>query len=210
VAMDELKEKILTNALKHVPFDGWSEAVLRCAVKETGYDAAYAEILFPDGVVELVELFIARADRSMLAALSALPLAEMKVRERIRAALRLRLEQAEPVRAVIRRTLTFCALPHHAARATVSLWRTVDSIWYAAGDSATDYNYYTKRLLLSGVYSSTLLYWLDDESENMQATLEFLDRRIEDIMKIGNLRKLVEGVTRKLRHIPFVRLAFLR
>jgi ubiquinone biosynthesis protein COQ9 len=207
--MDERKEKIMTEVLRNVPFDGWTERVLKEAVKTCGYDVAYAEILFPGGVGEVVDMFVRSVDQRMLQVLEDLPLCDMKIRERIATAIKVRLEQNLPYRQAIRRAITFYAMPHNAARAAKSLWNTADSIWYAAGDTATDYNYYTKRLLLGGVYSTTLLFWLDDHSENFQDTYAFLDRRISDVLKIGDIRKAGEGIKKKLRTIPFIRLAFL-
>ena len=56
-------------------------------------------------------------------------------------------------------------------------------MWRLAGDTATDYNHYTKRLTLSAVYTSTLLAWLDDDSEGFADTAAFLDRRLDDVMR---------------------------
>jgi ubiquinone biosynthesis protein COQ9 len=87
-------------------------------------------------------------------------------------------------REAVRRALGLLALPHNAPVAATTLWRTVDAIWYAAGDTATDFNYYTKRGLLAGVYSATVLYWLEDRSEGLADTWTFLDRRIGDVMRV--------------------------
>ena len=131
----------------------------------------------------------------MLDGLAERDLAAMKVRARIAAAVRLRLELLEPHREAVRRGLAFFALPPNAAVGLKCLYRTVDAIWYAAGDRATDYNFYTKRLLLAGVYSSTLLFWLDDASEGREATWAFLERRIAEVLKVGGrLGKAVSGV----------------
>ena len=207
--MDQ-KHAILAKALEHIPFDGWTDSVLLRAVKSIGLEEGYAEILFPGGVADLLDLFTLDADAHMLEGLALLPLKEMKIRERIKTAIRLRLEYFTPNRAAVRRAITFSALPHHAGQAVSGLWRTADSIWHAAGDSSTDYNYYSKRLLLSGVYSSTLLYWLDDDSDHYTETYAFLDRRIADVMKIGDLRKMTGKLGEGLRKIPFIRLAFLQ
>jgi ubiquinone biosynthesis protein COQ9 len=81
----------------------------------------------------------------------------------------------------------------------------VSAIWYAAGDTATDFNYYTKRALLAGVYSATVLYWLDDKSEDFAKTWTFLDRRIADVMRVpqvlGALRERLGGILPRFR--PF-------
>jgi ubiquinone biosynthesis protein COQ9 len=105
----------------------------------------------------------------------------------------------------VRRALTLEALPQQGPRALKQLYRTVDAIWYAAGDTATDFNFYTKRMLLAGVYAATLLHWLDDKSEGFAATAAFLDRRISDVMKIqqakGKLGKLVERLPNPFRRL---------
>ena len=105
--------------------------------------------------------------------------------DRVATAVRVRLEALGPHREAVSRGLAFLALPHNAALGTRCLYRTVDAIWYAAGDTATDYNFYTKRLLLAGVYTSTLLFWLNDRSEGYAQTWAFLDRRIGEVMRIG-------------------------
>jgi ubiquinone biosynthesis protein COQ9 len=152
---------------------------------------------FPGGVVELLEFFIAEADRHMLDALARTDLSALKVRERIATAVRLRLEAETPHKEAVRKALAVLALPIHAGRALKCLYRTVDAIWYAAGDTATDFNFYTKRGLLAAVYGATMLYWLDDRSAGSVDTDAFLDRRIADVMAIPKLtRRLGEIVDR--------------
>ncbi len=191
----KLRGELLQASLAHVAFDGWSPAVLRAAAKDLGVDPALALNAYPGGPAELIEAFSAWADRRMLAEMEQLDLAAMKVRERVAAGVRLRLAQVEPHREAVRRALAFCALPPNAALGLKCLYRTVDAIWYAAGDRATDYNFYSKRLLLSGVYSSTLLFWLNDKSEGYGETWAFLERRIGEVLKVaGRLGKAAKAV----------------
>jgi ubiquinone biosynthesis protein COQ9 len=130
----------------------------------------------------------------MLETLEGLDLAAMKIREKVAAGVRARLEAVAAHREAVRSGLSFFALPQNAAAGLGCLYRTVDAIWYAAGDKATDYNFYTKRALLAGVYSSTLLFWLNDKSEDCSATWAFLDRRIGEVLKVaGRLGKGVSG-----------------
>jgi len=191
----KLRDELLQASLPHVAFDGWSPVVLRAAAKDIGIDPALALNAYPGGPAELIQAFNAWADRRMLAELDKLDLAAMKVRERIAAGVRLRLTQVEPHREAVRRALSFCALPQNAALGLKCLYRTVDAIWYAAGDRATDYNFYSKRLLLSGVYSSTLLFWLNDKSEGYSESWAFLERRIGEVLKVaGRLGKTAKAV----------------
>ncbi len=195
MTIEETREKLLAAALAHVPFDGWSERALRAGADDLGLDPALAANAFSGGPAELLAAFSAGIDRDMLAELEARDLKSLKHRERIATGVRTRLELLSPHREAVRRGLSFLAMPKHAALGAKCLYRSVDAIWHAAGDTSTDYNFYTKRLLLAGVYSTTLLFWLNDESEDFAATWVFLDRRIGEVVKIGGrLGRVVGGL----------------
>ncbi|HEY9538507.1 MAG TPA: COQ9 family protein [Kiloniellaceae bacterium] len=184
------RASLLDAALRHVPFDGWTWTALDAGARDLSLAPGEVLRLFPGGPQELIRAFSAAGDRRMLEALEGLDLGAMKVREKIAAGVRCRLEAVAAHREAVRSGLAFFALPQNAAAGLASLYRTVDAIWYAAGDRATDYNFYTKRALLAGVYSSTLLYWLNDRSEGFAATWAFLDRRIGEVLKVaGQLGK---------------------
>lgn len=187
------RRKILEAALSHAPFDGWTDAVLDKAIDEAGGGARAARRLFPRGVRDLVDFFAREADRRMSEALARRGVAALKIRERIALAVRARLEQAGRDREAVRRAVIFQASPRAGLDGARSLWRTADAMWRAAGDTATDYNWYTKRALLSSVYGSTLLYWLGDDSEGREATWAFLDRRIGDVMRIEKAKGRIAG-----------------
>jgi ubiquinone biosynthesis protein COQ9 len=188
----DVKRRLIAAALPHVVFDGWSAGLLVRAAEEAGVSSDDAVRAFPAGAIDAVAFWINEADRQMLEKLASLDLASMKIRERIATAVLIRLEPLALHRDAVRRALTLLALPQHAPRALKSLYQTADAIWSATGDTSTDWNFYSKRLLLSGVYSSTLLYWLDDRSEGGKATRAFLDRRISDVMQIQKLRGWVD------------------
>ena len=192
LTLDELRPVLVDALLNHVPFDGWTRAALDRSAEDLGIPADRAALGFPGGAVDMGDAFIARLDQQMAAELDALGLASMKIRERIRTAVRVRLELSLPHRETIRRAVSILAMPQNAVRATKTLWRTADAMWRAAGDTATDYNYYTKRATLSGVYSSTLLVWLDDESDGLSETWGFLDRRIDSVMQFEKSKARVQ------------------
>jgi len=189
--MTDLKDQILDAALIHVVFDGWSEATLAAAIADIGADADEARALFPRGPVDLALAFHSRGDDAMAAALTPEALAGMKIREKITHAIRLRLELVEMDKEAVRRGTTLFALPIHAGDGAKALWGTADKIWTAIGDTSEDHNWYTKRMTLSGVYSSVVLYWLGDQSEGHEATWAFLDRRIGDVMQFEKLKAQV-------------------
>lgn len=183
--LEDLRRRLLEAALTHAAFDGWSPLLLRRAAADIDVSQAEAENTFPRGARDLLEYFSNETDRAMLDALEQADLESLKVRERVSLAVQTRLDLMLPHREAMRRGLSFLALPQNAALGTQLLWRTADAIWWAAGDSATDHNYYSKRTLLVGVYSSTLLVWLDDQSEEQSDSKAFLERRIDGALKIG-------------------------
>lgn len=183
--IDETRAALLQAALTHVPFDGWGRRALQAGAADLGLDRAALDNAFPGGPGELIEAYFADIDRRMMEGLDAKDMSELRLRERVAFAVRLRLDLLAPHREAVRRGLSFLALPQNAALSLKLLYRAVDSIWHAVGDRSTDYGFYSKRLLLAGVYSSTLLVWLDDHSEGHADTWEFLERRLDDVIKVG-------------------------
>lgn len=186
----DCKEAVLDAALLHVPFDGWSEATLRAAIADSGAAPALARALFPRGGIDLAVAYHQRGDRLMREALAASDLSAMRFRDKVAHAVRLRLE-AVGDRELVRRGSTLFALPQHAAEGAKLIWGTADAVWVALGDTARDFNWYSKRATLSAVYGSTVLYWLGDESAGNQATWDFLDRRIGDVMQIEKAKAAI-------------------
>lgn len=201
VGDEEIRERILLQTVTSAAFDGWTLQALRTGAEAAGRTAADAARLFPGGIMEVVEAFSAWADDAMLQAMDVADLDSMKVRERVAFGVRARLQALQPYQEAVRRLMSLLALPVHAPLAGRLTFRTVDAIWYAAGDTATDFNYYTKRGLLAAVYGATVLYWLADRSEGSADSWAFLDRRIGDVMGIGKALS-GRGVGRLARHLP--------
>ncbi len=206
--IDDTRDSLRAATLAHVPFDGWTGRALRAGAADLGLDPELAANAFPGGPAELLEAFSADIDRAMLAQLEARDLKAMKHRQRIAVAVRARFELLAPHREAVRRGLSFLALPRHAALGVKCLYRSVDAIWHAVGDTSTDYNFYTKRMLLAGVYGAALLFWLNDDSEDFSETWGFLDRRLAEVIKFGGgLGRAVGGLLdlpdRILRVRPF-------
>jgi ubiquinone biosynthesis protein COQ9 len=183
---DPTKAQLLEAALAHVPFDGWSQRTLNAACADAGIAPGLARSLFPRGGVDLALAYHARGDAEMLAQLGEADLSGLRYRDRITKAVQLRLELAD--RELVRRGTTLFSLPMHAADGARAIWGTADAIWRALGDTSNDLNWYTKRATLSGVYGTTVLYWLGDDSSGHQATWDFLDRRIEQVMQFEKLK----------------------
>lgn len=208
-ALDRARIQILDAALPNVPFEGWSLTLFRDAAKEAGVAPDMARAAFPMGVVELLTFWLDRCDAETAAVLKTRDLAAMKVRERITLAVRTRLETMAKHRIAAQRGLSFFALPLNAGAGLGSLYRTVDTIWRAAGDTSTDFNFYTKRVLLAGVYTATLNAFLADDSEGFAQTWAYLDRRIADVMQIEKAKAQAGAFLEKLPD-PVRALAALR
>ncbi|MBC7800589.1 MAG: COQ9 family protein [Gemmatimonadaceae bacterium] len=179
--------------LPNVPFDGWTVAALQAAA---GPDA---DLLFPGGPTDMIEAYCDLGDRWMEQGAAAANVMDMRLSQRVRAIIALRLEQNRPHKDAVRRALAILALPGNAGLAVRCTARTVDTIWFAAGDESADFSWYSKRAILAGVYGTTLLYWLGDSSEGEERTLAFLDRRLAGVGRIGGMRRRMDGLMQRFR-----------
>ena len=198
--ISQARERLIEAALPHVVFDGWGAATLDAAIAESGVDAGLARLAFPRGGIDMALAFHRRADRALADELADADLDDMRIRDRISHCLRRRIELIAEHRDAVRRGAILLALPLHAPEAARAIWQTADIIWTACGDTATDYNWYTKRMILSSVYSATVLYWLGDQSPDFANTWAFLERRIDDVMRL-------EKTKAELKDNPLVRAA---
>ncbi len=183
-----LKQAVLDAALSDAAFDGITAAVLTKAGARAGVAADELARLFPDGPLSLLEFYSTWADTEMEKRLAAMNLPSMKIRERIAAAVLARLSVLKPHKEAARRAGATLSVPAHAGLAARLMYRSVDAMWRAVGDTSTDFNFYTKRGILAGVYGATLLRWFNDSSENEAATTEFLAARIENVMQFEKFK----------------------
>jgi ubiquinone biosynthesis protein COQ9 len=192
----DIETQVLASALPNVAFDGWSEKLLQQAIASSGVDENMAVLAFPKGVGGLIRRFSADGDARMLAAL---PDGEsLKIRERITEAVWTRLRVDGEHKEAARRAAGWLALPTRQKLGAKLLFESANQIWRWAGDSATDYNYYSKRVILSGVIVSTRLTWFDDDSEDEAKTRAFLERRIENVMQFEKLKAKATAWSGKL------------
>ena len=191
--LDELKAALAPRLGAHAAFDGWGEAALAMAAGELGVPADRARLAFPGGAAEMIDAWFDWIDKAMLDAFPPEKIAEMKIRDRIRNLLLFRLQTLAPYREALRRALAILAAPRNAPQGASLAWRSADRIWRLAGDTASDFNHYSKRAILIGVYGSTTMIFLDDASEDMAETRAFLDRRIEDVMRFEKFKARWRG-----------------
>jgi len=188
--MANSQEKILNYCAKNVAFDGWTEKLLRNASVSAGLDQNYWKIIFPGGVMDAVDAYVEQANENMAAGLD---LSKLRTTEKVAALIKNRLTQYKNDKPAILASLAAYTL--HPLRGIQASYRTVDAIWRLAGDTATDWNFYTKRGLLAGVYASTLNFWLNDSSKDHEDTWKFLDARLAEV---GNVGKFISKIKKAI------------
>jgi ubiquinone biosynthesis protein COQ9 len=181
--LDELRSALAPAVAANAAFDGWNARAVDAAADAAGVDRDVAHLAFSGGPVAMIDAWFATIDAAMLARFTSEQLAAMKIRQRITALVEARLDLVAPLRDALARALAILAMPQNTARGARLGWRAADAMWRAAGDTATDYNHYTKRAILAGVYGATVTVFLNDESEGHADTRAFLGRRIEGIMR---------------------------
>ena len=184
----QMREAVLAASLTHAAFDGFTDQLLQKAGAEAKIAKPDLARLFENGAISLIEFYSIHTDAEMEKRLAAMDLKAMKIRERIATAVKTRLMVLKPHKEAARRAAALLSLPMHAALGAKLMYRTVDAMWRAAGDTSTDFNFYTKRGILAGVYGATLVRWFNDASEDEKLTQEFLAARIENVMQFEKFK----------------------
>ena len=188
LTLEELRLALAPAIAEAAIFDGWSDEALAMAAASIGADEDVARLAFKGGAMEMIEAWIETIDRAMADELPPQKLATMKIRERIRSLVQFRLDAVTGLEEALRRALAIMAMPQNAARSLRTGWHSADVMWRLAGDTATDYNHYTKRAILASIYGATLAVFVDDTSEDKVETRAFLERRIDGVMKFEKVK----------------------
>ena len=202
--LEQLRRRLALAVGENAVFDGWSRTAVDSAARQLGIDPVQARLAMPKSAARMIDIYIQEVDRGLEASFPPDRIAAMKIRERIRALVWHRLEILGPAREAMRRALAILAMPQNVPLALRISWRTADQMWRLAGDTSTDFNHYTKRMTLGAVYGSTLLAWLDDQSDGWAETAAFLDRRIDNVMKFEKLKAEWRGSSDHLSLSRFV------
>ncbi|MEO1046266.1 MAG: COQ9 family protein [Pseudomonadota bacterium] len=189
--LDEIRVFLAPHIAEEAAFDGWTDEALVLAAEAHDIDPAVARLAYPEGAMDMIDAWIESIDARMKAEFPEDRLDAMKIREKITELVWFRITAVMPQKEALRRAVSIMALPQNAGRSARISWRSSDLMWRMAGDTATDYNHYTKRTILTGVYSTTLLCFLDDESDEYEDTRAFLERRIENVMQFEKVKAKV-------------------
>ena len=196
--LERLRRQLALAVGENAVFDGWTKAAVDAAAGQLGVDPVQAQLAMPKTQAGMIDVYIQEVDRALERYFSPERLSGMKIREKIRALVWRRLEIMGPAREAVRRALAILAMPQNVPLAMRIGWRTADLMWRIAGDTSTDFNHYTKRMTLGAVYGSTLLVWLDEQSEGWTETAAFLDRRIDDVMRFEKFKAEWRGSSERL------------
>ena len=193
MTLDELRIALAPDIAASAIFDGWNETALTAAAEMAGVDVDVAKLAFPKKpgtgqAMDMIEAWITSVDQAMEAEWPQERLAEQKIRDRIRTLVAYRLEAVEHIDEAVRRAMSIMAMPQNAPRSLQLGWRSADIMWRLAGDTATDYNHYTKRAILAGIYSATLAFFVNDDSDGKAKTHEFLGRRLDGVMRFEKFK----------------------
>jgi len=183
LTLAEVRLLLAPKVARAAAFDGWTMTAVEMAAQDNGVDPGMARIAFPGGAMDMIDAWTLSVDGQMAEALPAGQIGNLPIRERIRRLVQFRLDAVGADREALRRALSIMAMPQNLARAAQLGWRSADAMWRLAGDVATDYNHYTKRATLGGIYAATLTVFAHDTSDDLAETRAFLDRRIEGVMK---------------------------
>ena len=186
--LEKLRRQLALAVGENAVFDGWTERAVDSAAQQLGIDPLQARLAMPKSQPAMIDVYIQEVDRALEAWFTPKRLDGMKIREKIRSLVWHRLEVMGPAREAVRRALAILAMPQNVPLALRISWRTANLMWRIAGDTSTDFNHYTKRMTLGAVYGSTLLVWLDDQTEGWADTASFLDRRIDNVMRFEKFK----------------------
>jgi len=186
--LDEVRAALAPMIARNAGFDGWSDAAVHAAADEAGVDRDVAKLAFKDNAIDMIDAWIDSIDMELAHRLPAEKLGAMKIRDRITALLATRLDIMAPDRESLRRAMAIMAMPQNLVRSAKIGWRSADRMWRLAGDTASDFNHYTKRMTLSAVYASTLSVFVNDDSDNFADARAFLDRRIDNVMQFEKVK----------------------
>jgi ubiquinone biosynthesis protein COQ9 len=191
--LEQLRRRLALKVGENAVFDGWTKKAVDSAAGQLGIDPVQARLAMPKTQTGLIDVYVQAVDRELEAHFTPKRLEKLKIREKIRDLIWKRLEIMGPAREAVRRALAILAMPQNLPLAARISWRIADLMWRIAGDTSTDFNHYTKRMTLGAVYASTLLAWLDDQSESWNDTSAFLDRRIDNVMQFEKFKAQWRG-----------------
>ena len=194
---NQIRIELIKAMLTHVPFDGWTWEAMEQGAIDIGYEHKKTSSerikifkdLFKNGSIDFIDIFSEIIDLEVKKNYNSIETKPERVPEKIKKIIMIRLNLCQKYKEAVRSSISLSAIPVNTKISINILYRTCNSIWRIVGDKSTDFSFYTRRISLAAVYTSTLLFWLNDKSNNNIETEFFLDRRLKDISKISSLKR---------------------
>ena len=194
---NQIKIDLIKAMLKHVPFDGWTWKAMEQGAIDIGFEKKKTSSLrikifkdlFQNGSIDFIDIFSEIIDLEVKQNYNLLESKPERIPEKIKKIIMIRLNLCQQYKEAVRSSISLTAIPVNTKISLNILYRTCNSIWRIAGDKSTDFSFYTRRISLAAVYTSTLLFWLNDKSDNNIETEFFLDRRLKDVSRISSLKR---------------------
>ncbi len=186
------QDRIIQAMFLFVPITGWTLTSLKSAVVEAGFQEGDEYRAFRGDMDQVVAYYLDYNDRKMIEKLAEIDLSSMRVKDRVATAVMVRFRQAEVHKQVAVKASEYLKHPSRVSMSAKALYNTVSQIWYACGDTSTDYNFYTKRGLLATVYTASFLFWLKDDSEDNIRTRAYLSKKLDQVMQIPRIKSVLK------------------
>ena len=194
---NQIRINLVKAMLTHVPFDGWTWEAMEQGAIDIGYQKKKTSSerikifkdLFKNGSIDFIDIFSEMIDLEVKENYNSIEPKPERVPEKIKKIIMIRLNLCQKYKEAVRSSISLSAIPVNTKISLNILYRTCNSIWRIVGDKSTDFSFYTRRISLAAVYTTTLLFWLNDKSNNNIETEFFLDRRLKDISKFSSLKR---------------------
>jgi len=190
--LNSRRKKVLNISKKFIVKNGWNENLFLKLSENSKYKIDELKVLFPNGYTALLEFYLNELNAEMILSSKKINLIRMKTHQRIKALIMLRLNNLQKEKDLFKKTYFILALPKHSKIAVMSLYKTVDEMWFLAGDISTDFNFYSKRAILASIYSATILYWINNN--NLKQTTKFLDNQLAKVSKIPEIKNKIKNL----------------
>lgn len=192
----ENKAEITNKFIESLLFEGWSQKTLEKAIEAAGVDKNQMAILYPGGIAEFTQEFIDECNKQALQIAAEPSFIKLKTQEKVRELIFARIKtyhfKLQNLEA-LKKFMAFNVKPFQVGDSLKNIYDFSSDVWYAIGDKSTDFSFYTKRLSLSLIYSKSMLYSLNDKSENLQSTQKFIQNSIDGLMKINKLKAKIKN-----------------
>jgi ubiquinone biosynthesis protein COQ9 len=193
----ENKQKIISKFIELLQFEGWSNNTLEKAAKECGFDSGYLSIIYPGGISEFTNEFITECNDAALKVALDDNFAKLRTTQKVEEIIYRRIGTYHNVLGSIdnvRKFVGYCGNPVNVPGSLRNIYSFSSDVWYLLGDKSTDFNYYTKRISLSAIYTKCMLYSLSDKSDNLTQTKKYIQKSIDGLMKINKLKQKVNDI----------------